>query len=124
MEASEQERATFYQEHKDDPDVWEEGESRDSPRQRKSLSITVRLTPEESDLLRETAKAKEVSYAEVIREALKLYAGSSRLLVERIWSADYRIGLSPKIPQPMVEKGPGFKESPKLPTRTFMPAST
>ena len=45
---TEQQRANYYQEHKDDAEIWEVSEGRDPPSQHKNLrlSITVRLSAE------------------------------------------------------------------------------
>ena len=79
---NEKERAAFHQAHKDDPAVWGDAEERGPPRQRKGLgeTVTVRLSAEESDLLRRMSEAIGVSYSEVMRKALKTYAGSGRQL--------------------------------------------
>jgi len=115
---NEQERAAFHQTHKDDPSVWGEAEGRDAPRQRRNLdeTITVRLSAEESDTLRRMAEAKGVSYAEIMRKALKMYAGSGPLLEDRVWTLDYRVWANPKAPRPSVQYGEGFNKGPRVPT--------
>ena len=47
---TERERAQFYQDHKDDPEVWDDWEDRpsDAPRRGLSVTITVRFSPETS----------------------------------------------------------------------------
>ncbi len=73
--SSERERATYYREHKDDPDMWGEGETFEAPRRRKALSatITVRFSPEEADAIRRIAQSAGQSYSDVVREAVKAY---------------------------------------------------
>jgi predicted HicB family RNase H-like nuclease len=80
----EQERAAFHQAHKDDSTVWGDAQERDPPRPRKNLdeTITVRLSAEESEMLRSMAEAKGVSYSEIMRKAVKAYAGLGRPLEE------------------------------------------
>ncbi len=72
---SEQERAAFYQAHKDDPNVWGEAGKRDAPRQRGSLgaTITVRFSPQDADLIRRVADAKGMSYSDVVRAAVSAF---------------------------------------------------
>lgn len=73
--ANERDETTFYKAHKDDPDVWGDGEKFDAPRQRKGLSatITVRFASEEADAIRRLAQAKHVFYSDIVREAVKAY---------------------------------------------------
>lgn len=75
------------------PDVWDDTEGRNppSPRRKLGASITVRLSAEEADNLRQMAKAKTVSYAEVIGEALNVYAESGRPLKERVLWVEYHM---------------------------------
>ena len=115
---NEKQRAAFHQAHKDDPTVWGDAEERDPPRQRNGLSetVTVRLSAEESDLLRRMAEAIGVSYSEIMRKALKLYEGSGRQLEESVLTMDYSRRAAPKVPQPTVEFGDGFNKGSAIPT--------
>jgi hypothetical protein len=74
-EMSESERAAFYQEHKDDPDVWGEDEPIETETSSRQLgsTITVRLSADDADLLRQAAKDLDVSYSGVVRQALEAY---------------------------------------------------
>jgi uncharacterized protein (DUF1778 family) len=82
------ERAEYYQQHKDDGDVWGEDESSAPDARQRPLraTITVRLTPDDAALLRRAAKALDVGYSEVVRKALEAFlrpkftieAGTSR----------------------------------------------
>jgi hypothetical protein len=109
---NERERAAFYQAHKDDPAVWSDAEGRDPPRRRRGMSstITIRLTSEVSDLLRNMAEAKGVSYSEIMRKALKMYAGSGRPLEDPVLTVDYSVSLKPKVQRPQVEYSKGFNQ--------------
>lgn len=74
---SEAERAAFYQAHKDDPDVWGELErpARRGPKKRLTATITVRFSPDESDLIRREAERTGSNYSEVVRRAVRALAG-------------------------------------------------
>jgi hypothetical protein len=67
--------ARFYQEHKDDPDVWGEPEE-DAPPARKgglSATISVRFSPEEAAAIREVAQELDVPYSEIVRRAVRKF---------------------------------------------------
>jgi hypothetical protein len=67
--------ARFYQEHKDDPEVWGEPEE-DKPPTRKgglSATISVRFSPEEAAAIREVAQELDVPYSEVVRRAVRKF---------------------------------------------------
>ena len=73
--SEEQDKATFYQQHKDDPDIWGEPEE-DTPPVRKgglSATITVRFSPEEASDIRELAQELDVPYSEVVRRAVRKF---------------------------------------------------
>ncbi len=59
----EKDRATFYREHRDDPEFWGEPEEDAPPGRRGGLSatITVRFTPEEATAIRALAQELGVS---------------------------------------------------------------
>ncbi len=69
----ERDKATFYREHKDDPEMWGEPETDTAPAPRRALSatITVRFSPEEASEIRELAKKLGISYSEIIRRAVQ-----------------------------------------------------
>ncbi len=72
--SEEQDKATFYQQHKDDPDIWgepEEGTPSTRRRGRLNATITVRFPPEEASGIRELAKNLGVSYSDVVRRAVR-----------------------------------------------------
>lgn len=99
---NEQERAAFYQAHKDDPRIWGDAQERDKPRQRKNLSatITVRFSPEEADLIRHMAEERGASYSDIIREAIKAYAEPSHPIVGSVMTQEYsgRSGITVRHP--------------------------
>ena len=67
--------ARFYQEHKDDPEVWGEPEE-DAPLARKdglSAIISVRFASEEAAAIREVAKELDVPYSEIVRRAVRKF---------------------------------------------------
>ncbi len=80
---SDMERAAFYQAHKDDSNVWGEDETSEAgaPRRPLGATITVRLSSEDAELLRRAARDLDVSYSDVVRQALKAYL-SPRYTVE------------------------------------------
>ncbi len=61
--------ATYYQKHKDDADEWgdPEGPLVRSDRRRLGAMVSVRLTPEEADLVRQMASSKGLSMSAFIR---------------------------------------------------------
>lgn len=63
--------ADFYQEHRDDPDEWSEPEEPTERVERRRLAamVSVRLSPEESSLLRSVAAARNLSLSGFIRQA-------------------------------------------------------
>lgn len=87
---NEQERADFYQAHKDDPEVWGDAEQRDSPiKKRLSATITVRLSSDEAEALSQRAQAGGRSYGEVVRDALKDYLFPKNVLTGHTFTVDY-----------------------------------
>lgn len=78
----ERNRAAFYQQHKDDPEVWGEPEENAPPTRRSGLSatITARFSPEEASAIRELAQEIGVPYSEIVRRAVRKFV-HSRLAV-------------------------------------------
>lgn len=76
--------ARFYQEHKDDPEVWGEPEEDVPPVRRGGLTatISVRFSLEEAAAIRETAQELDVPYSEVVRRAVRKFV-NVRLVSER-----------------------------------------
>ena len=73
--SEERDKAAFYQQHKDDPDIWGEPEE-DTPPTRKgglSATITVRFSPEEASAIRELAQELDVPYSEIVRRAVRKF---------------------------------------------------
>jgi hypothetical protein len=70
---NEDERARFYEEHQDDPDVWEEVEvaARTPRKTGLNATITVRFPPEEAAGIRAFAKQNDLSYSDVVRKAVQ-----------------------------------------------------
>ncbi|MPZ13341.1 MAG: ribbon-helix-helix protein, CopG family [Chloroflexi bacterium] len=81
--ATENERAAFYEAHKDDPDVWEPTEGAATPRGRGEMTatITVRFSAEEAETIRRRAKESGSTYSEVIRDAVRR-CGNSEAWIE------------------------------------------
>ena len=73
--SEERDKAAFYQQHKDDPEVWGEPEVGAPPTPRGGLSatITVRFSPEEATAIRELAKELGVSYSDIVRRAVRKF---------------------------------------------------
>lgn len=64
--------AEFYQKHKDDLDEWGEAEGsrgRKPPRDRLNAIISVRLTPEEEDALKQAASDRGLTLSAFVRAA-------------------------------------------------------
>lgn len=72
---SEQELADYYRAHKDDPELWGEGEASDGSygRAQVAATITVTFSPQEVATIRRLAKEHGCSYAEVVRKAVRTY---------------------------------------------------
>ena len=84
--------AKFYQDHKDDPEVWDEPEpraGRKPERRRLNAMVSIRLTPEEEDALRAAAEQKGVSLSAFVRESIlrELAPRSARSLIELLKSS-------------------------------------
>jgi predicted transcriptional regulator len=73
--SEEKDWARFYQEHKDDPDVWGEPEEDTPPARRGGLTttITVRFSPEEASAIRGLAQELDVPYSEIVRRAVRKF---------------------------------------------------
>jgi len=71
--STEHERADYYEEHKDNPDIWETPEEPAASRQRGTLgaTITVRFSEQEATQIRNFAKASGQTYSQVVRTAVK-----------------------------------------------------
>ncbi len=71
----ERDKAAFYQQHKDDPEIWGEPEEDATPVGRGGLSatITVRFSPEEAAAIREVAQELGVPYSEIVRRAVRKF---------------------------------------------------
>jgi len=64
--SSESERADYYEENKDDPEIW--GESAPAkPRRRLASMISVRLSPEEAEVIRAAADQRDLSVSGFLR---------------------------------------------------------
>lgn len=74
---TEEDRAEYYDQHRDDPSVWTEMEdgfhvpSRARQQGGLSSTVTVRFAPEDAAKLRQLAERLELSYSDVIREAVR-----------------------------------------------------
>lgn len=67
------EDAEFYQAHKDDPQVWGEaaGDRGQKPESRRlNAMVSIRLTPEEEDVLRSEAEKRGMSLSSLVRQTL------------------------------------------------------
>ena len=68
---NEEELATYYEQHKDDPEIWGEPEEGPvSPKQGLGATITVRFTAAEAAAIRDLAKRRAMTYSQLIRSAL------------------------------------------------------
>ena len=70
MTTPEQDKAAYYKEHKDDPEVWSDEADPAKERSLLGASITVRIAPEDAQLLREVAGRTGLRYSEIVRQAV------------------------------------------------------
>ncbi len=75
----EKERAEFYQDHKDDPDLWGELEEAPvtAPKNGLAISVTVRFSPEDAEAIRHTAQREQKTYSQLVRAAVERYTHPS-----------------------------------------------
>jgi hypothetical protein len=66
--SSESDRTDYYEEHKDDPELWDEPLPA-KPRRRLASMISVRLSPEEVETIREVADGRSLSLSGFLRMA-------------------------------------------------------
>lgn len=80
--SEEQNRARFYQQHKDDPQVWGEPEEGTPPVRRRGLSatITVRFSPEEASEIKKWAQKLDISYSAVVRSAVRAFVRNAYMI--------------------------------------------
>jgi hypothetical protein len=125
MESSD-ERAAYYNAHKDDREVWEEAGERSAPRPRGGLSatITVRFSPEEAGAIRRLARARNVHYSDIVRDAVRAYAHPGAL-VERgqITQFFYAGPGDPKDRMPHVTLEGDLRKAMEPPTRSIAAAT-
>jgi hypothetical protein len=86
MRKKEEQDATFYQEHKDDPDEWGEAEA-SPPQRRLAAMVSVRLAPEEESRLRRIAADRGESLSEFFRKAALERAGAGKMAAPQIISS-------------------------------------
>lgn len=75
MSGEQRNKAEFYQQHKDDPEVWGEPIEGSPPAHRRGLdaTITVRFSTEEAAEIRALAKELGVSYSNIVRRAVQRF---------------------------------------------------
>src|SRR3712207_1308549 len=73
--SEEKDWAAFYEQHKDDPEMWgdPEDDGPSIPKGGLSATITVRFSPEEASAIRGLAKELGVSYSEIVRTAVRKF---------------------------------------------------
>ena len=73
--SEERDWAAFYEQHKDNPEIWGEPEEGTPPARGQGLSatITVRFPPEEAAKIRDLAKVLGVSYSDIVRTAVRAF---------------------------------------------------
>ena len=84
--SEEQNKARFYQLHKDDPEVWGEPEEGTPPARTRGLSatITVRFSPEEASEIRKWAQKLDVSYSTIVRNAVRTFVRNASMIERTI----------------------------------------
>ena len=67
--------AAYYEQHRDDPEEWGEPEPAPAGTEHRRLgaTITVRLTPDEAELLRALAKREGRPFSGIVRDAVRHY---------------------------------------------------
>jgi predicted DNA binding CopG/RHH family protein len=65
--SSEKDRAAHYESHKDDPDEWGEAEPAPKERRRLASMVSVRLAPDELELVRTAASSRGLSVSAFLR---------------------------------------------------------
>lgn len=91
--------ARFYQEHRDDPEVWGEPEEDVPPVRKSGLSatISVRFSPEEAAAIKNVAQELDVPYSEIVRRAVRkfvhfrLASGQETHIEHEDWHDDFSI---------------------------------
>jgi predicted DNA binding CopG/RHH family protein len=69
---NEEELAAYYEQHKDDPDVWEEVEHGPvTPKEGLGATITVRFSASEASAIRAMAQRRQMTYSQLIRAAMQ-----------------------------------------------------
>lgn len=81
--SNEQDRATYYEAHKDDPEEWGEAPEPAKPRRRLASMISVRLAPDEAAVVRKAAERLGLSISAFMRQAV-LAAASRELSADRL----------------------------------------
>ncbi len=122
----EEKRAAFYQQHKDDPDVWGHPEKTAPRRASRGLSatITVRFSPEEAALIRRRAKETGLTYSDVVRNAVSAYDQPRLQLQSGVTTFSMNYSPSSGVPQRRFSLEHEHEPKPVI-TRTtgFMPPS-
>ncbi len=97
--SEEKDWADFYEQHKDDPDMWGEPEegTPSAPRGRLSVTVTVRFAPDEASDLREVARELGASYSDIVRRAVRTFVYS--YMAARDEAIGFPAG-SPSMPRP------------------------
>jgi hypothetical protein len=70
---TEKDKARYYKEHTDDPDVWEPATAAPSRKQGLDVTVSVRIAADDAKLLRSVAKKSGLRYSDIIREAVSQY---------------------------------------------------
>ena len=91
----------------------------DRRRRRLSATITVRFSPEEADLIRRMAEARDVSYSDIIREAVKAYAEPRRPIEHSVMTQDYSARTTVSVGRPNITLDPTFRKELEVSTRSL-----
>ena len=84
--SEERDWAKFYQEHRDDPDMWGEPEKEVQPAPKSGLSstVTVRFSPEEASEMRSWAKKLDLTYSTLVRTAVRTFVQNASMIERSI----------------------------------------
>jgi predicted transcriptional regulator len=80
--SEERDWAKFYQEHRDDPDMWgePEEEAQAAPKSGLSATVTVRFSPEEASEMRRWAKKLDLTYSTLVRTAVRTFVQNASMI--------------------------------------------
>jgi hypothetical protein len=89
------------------------------PRSSYSVTITVRFSPREAEMIRRLAEEKSASYSDILREAVKAYAEARRPIESRAITENYNPRSYIELSNPDVVLSPEFLHETGSSTRSI-----